>query len=210
MNIQYKVCVWQKISNFEKLNVFIDNEPIQSQKSKYVWCGDAGNHIVRIEQYKMMKSKYYWLFFPLVFLLSVLSGDGEFDGKTPFYAVYEAEIYIDKDIQIEVVVQDRNMSMKKSKHGFQYEIKVKFSVEPELKVIKNEFTATPQEKKRWLVFHISLWSIMFTFLTGLFIISGINSVYKIGTIFCGFLTCLSIVGWFFFINRFYKHSKGVF
>lgn len=211
MNLQHKICLCTKTTNFEKLNFFVDNIPIRVNNSEYIWLGDTGKHTIRIEQYKIIKSKYYHILCPIYFFLSLFSGDSEFDGKTPFYAVYEAEISVDKDIEIHVELYDVNRNIKKSKQGFCYKVDVDFPKETEAIVIKNEFTATPQEKKRWFVYYAALWTIVFTFSICIFILAGINSLKKgigiLGTIFCGFLSCLSIVGWISFIYRYYKWSN---
>jgi len=97
--------------------------------------------------------------------------------------------------------------MKKSKQGFCYNFDVEFSKEIEVKVLKKDFTATPQDKKRWFLFHAILFSILFAFLTCTFILTGLNSIGVTGIIISRVLTCLSIIGWIFFIFRFHKRSN---
>jgi hypothetical protein len=113
---------------------------------------------------------------------------------------------MDKDIEIIVNLYDVNKNMKKSKQGLYYNFDVAVSTETEVSVLENDFTATPKDKKRWFLFHATLFSILFSFLIYLFILAGLNNISVTGTIFCGVLTCLSIVGWIFFIFIFYKRS----
>lgn len=212
MNPQYKVCLMTKTTNFEKLKVFIDNKSVNGNGSKYIWYGDIGNHSIRIEQDKMIKSKYYWMLCPIVFLLSLLTGDGELDGRTPFYAVYEAEIYVDKDIEINVLLYDVNRNMKKSKRYIYYKFEVDFPRGLELKVIRNEITAKPKERKRWFLYNSALWSVIFAALIGFSIFTGINS-YKdgnglIGMILCWGLAFLFTAGWIAIVYRYYRSSNA--
>lgn len=206
MTSQHKVCFNIK-PTLGEVNIFIDNKPLQINNSKYTWSGDTGNHTLRIEQDKIIKFKHYWVLFPVMILLSLVSGDGETDGKTPFYAVYEADIYMDKDIEISVNLYDVNRHMKKSKQGLCYKFDVEFSKETEVKAFKKDFTATPKEKKRWFLFHAILFSILFVFLICMFIFAGLNSIGIIGVILSGTLAFLSSIGWIFFIHRFYKQSN---
>jgi hypothetical protein len=48
MNSQHKVCLNIKQS-LVKINIFIDNKPLQIKNSKYTWYGYTGNHTIRIE-----------------------------------------------------------------------------------------------------------------------------------------------------------------
>ena len=43
---------------------------------------------LNVEEDKMFKSKWFWIYAPLVFLMGIIAGDFETDGKTTFYAVF--------------------------------------------------------------------------------------------------------------------------
>jgi hypothetical protein len=53
MDLQHKFCFSTKTTNFQDLNIFVDNEPIKVKKSKCIWYCHTGNHTIRIEQLKM-------------------------------------------------------------------------------------------------------------------------------------------------------------
>jgi hypothetical protein len=56
-------------------------------------------------------------------------------------------------------------------------------------------------------------TIIFGFLICIFILVGIssfkNGIGVSGAIIFGVLTCLSIAGWIFFLNRYHKWSEGL-
>ncbi len=137
--MQVEVSFYVKTCDLETLNIFIDDSPVYGEKDRYIWHGSNGTHKIRIEQVKMFRSKWFWIVAPLIFI--IFEGDAV-DGRTPFYAVYEAEIDIETNITVNVNLVDINSYLDRSKQGFKYRLEVYFPQGTDFKLMKNEFTAT--------------------------------------------------------------------
>jgi len=146
-------------------------------------------------------------------LFGVLAYDIEgFDDKTPFYAVYEANILIDKDMTVNVSIKDINSHKGESEEGYEYKIKVDFPEEANIEVIKEEFVATKKERVKWFLNHFVLLSVVFSFMMLIGVAVGISNLKTDGDIFFAMLSLLIsagvMEGWIFIIYKLYKHSQG--
>lgn len=212
MNEKYEICFYTEAHSTERLNIFIDNNPIHNKGEKYIWKGCGGKHRLRVEQVKMFKSKWYLVSAPAMFLLSMLAYEAEFDGKTPFYAVYEADIIVDKSMNIKVSLSDINKYRDVSEQGIEYKIEVNFPKETTVNVIEDKIFATKKERTAWFLMHSILFSLLFGFMIFVAIGVGFSSlnvgVGISGAIFSWILAAILISGWIFMMWKLYKHSKG--
>lgn len=210
MNTQYEILYFIKTCGSETLSIFVDGKPIYKQNSKYSWSGNSGKHRIRIEQVKMFKAKWYWVSAPLMFLLGIFGGDIVFDGKTPFYALYEVNIFVYKNMEVNVNLLDIER-YRYEKQGFNYKIEVNFPREVTIEVLRDEFTATKKERIKWFLLHTVLFSLLFGFIIFVGIRVGISSL-KIGVgisgaIFSWFLSAMCIIGWIYLIYKLYRYSN---
>ncbi|QUH25711.1 hypothetical protein [Serpentinicella alkaliphila] len=213
MNNQYEIYFYHKAHGYNSLDIFIDGQLVDNKKGKYTWRGSDGKHQIRITQVKMHQSKWYWITSPVFFLLGVLAYDLEgFDDKTPFYAVYEANILVDKDMIVKVSLKDINKHKGESKEGYEYKIKVDFPEEANIEVTKEEFVATKKERVKWFLTHAALLSVVFSFVMFIGVGVGISSLKTDGEIFVAMLSLLIsagvMVGWIFIIYKMYRYSQG--
>ena len=194
MDSQYEICFYHKAHGYNPLNIFIDGQLIENKKGKYLWRGH-GTHQIRIVQVKMHQSKWYWITSPLLFILGVLAYDIEgFDDKTPYYAVYEANILVDRDMAVNVSIKDINKHKGESEEGYEYKIIVDFPEEANVEVIKEEFIATKQERIKWFLTHTVLLSVLFCFLMLIGVGVGISMLETDGDKFVAILSLLISAG----------------
>lgn len=195
----------------KEINIFVDDKPVSIENYKYIWKGKEGNHIIRIEQPKLLKSKWFWLSAPLVYFLGMFSGYTEVDGKTPCYAMYEADIFINKDIEVNVNLQNICNYKNKSTNENEYMVKVIFPDKIEVNVIRAEFTATKREKLRWFLASMILYTITFAFI--LFItISSIIRNSRNGNVVRGavvewILSIALIIAWGYIVYKLWQQAK---
>ena len=214
MNIQYEIRFYIKTPESQTLSIFVDGKNLNKHNDKYIWTCNAGKHRLRIEEDKMFKSKWFWVYAPLIFLMGIITGDFETDGKTPFYAVYEADIFIDKNVEVNISLFDTYRYTDVSKQALEYKIKVNFSEEVNFNIVNDKFSATKKEQVKWFLMNTFLISL----LIGLIVVIGIGAGFSsltigfglIGAIFSWFISGIFIVVWIFLIYKFYKNSKGEF
>src|SRR5690554_5631688 len=136
-----------------------------------------GMHRIKIEQVKIFKSKGYWITAPITFILGVLAAYIQnFYDNTHLYAIYEAVMFVDDDLEITVSLTDINRHKGESEKGFEYKIIVDLSREDKIEVIKNEFTVTKKERILWFLMHFTLYSLLFGFVVFLLILGGVRGM----------------------------------
>lgn len=99
-----------------------------------------GTHILRIEQVRNYKNKYFKALIPLYVL------DASLLDKSPFYSIYEVEFYLDKDISIDVTLGRTYIKPKKFTKVMRCSFNVVFDREVETHLLRNEFIASDKEK----------------------------------------------------------------
>ncbi len=207
MDMQFEISFYIKTPKEETISIFVDGKPLYKEKDKYIWNCDGGNHRLRIEQDKMFKSKWYWISAPLVFLMGIYVGDFVIDGKTPFYAIYEADILVDKNMLINITLFDIYRYTDVSQQGLEYKIKVDFSKEVALKIVKDEFSSTKKQRLIWFLMNTVLCSLFFGFFAFIFMTLSIRSVSIGNAIFLWSICAIFTAVWIFFVYRFYRHSR---
>ena len=212
MNMQYDIRFYIKTPYSKTVSIFVDGKPLHKLNGKYIWSCNGGNHKLRIEQDRMFQSKWYWVYAPLIFLMGMISYDAQTDGKTPFYAVYEADIFIDKNMEGNITLFDTYRYTDVSKQDLEYKIKVDFSEEVNIKVVNDEFSATKKQRISWFVMNTVLHSLLIGFVLFICIGVGIRSISagdSIGdNIFIWFISAVLIGVWIFIVYKIYRHSKG--
>ena len=212
MNIQYEIRFYIKTPESKKLSIFVDGKPLNKQNGKYIWTCNGGQHKLKVEEDKMFKSKWFWIYAPLVFLMGIIAGDFETDGKTPFYAVYEADVFIDNNEEVNISLFDTYRYTDVSKQDLEYKIKVNFPKEVKLKVINDKFSATKKEQVKWFLMNTFLISLLIGFIVVVGIGAGISSLTiglgLSGAIFLWLISAIFIIVWIIFIYKLYRHSKG--
>lgn len=212
MNMQYEIRFYIKTPYSKTVSIFVDEQPLHKQNGKYIWSCDGANHKLRIEQDRIFKSKWYWVSAPLIFLMGIISYDAQTDGKTPFYAVYEANIFIDKNMEGNITLFDIYRYTDVSKQDWEYKIKVEFSKEVNLIVVKDEFLATKKQRVSWFVMNAVLHSLLIGFVVFICISLGIKSLSAGGSIgdniFLWLISAILILLWIFITYKIYRHSKG--
>jgi hypothetical protein len=210
--MQHEIRFYIKTPESKTLSIFVDGKLLCKQNGKYIWSCNEGNHRLRIEQDKMFKFKWFWLYAPLMFLMGIISGDFETDGKTPFYAVYDADISIDKNMEVNVVLSDIYRYTDASKQNLEYKINVILLKEVNINILNDEFTATKKERIKWFFMNTALISLLIGFIVFVGIGAGISSlsigVGISGAIFSWLISAIFIGVWIFFIYKLYRHSNG--
>jgi hypothetical protein len=210
--MQHEIRFYIKTPESKTLSIFVDGKLLYKQNGKYTWNCNDGNHRLRIEQDKMFKFKWFWVYAPLMFLMGIISGDFETDGKTPFYAIYDADIFIDKNMEVNVVLIDTYRYTDVSKQALEYKIKVIFLEEVNINIVKDEFSATKKERIKWFLMNSSLISLIVGFIVFVGIGAGISSlrigVGISGAILSWIISSVFIGIWIFFIYKLYRHSNG--
>lgn len=56
-------------------------------------------------------------------LMAIIAGDYETDGKAPFYAIYDADMFIDKNMEVSVALSDVYRYTDVSKQDLEYNTK---------------------------------------------------------------------------------------
>jgi hypothetical protein len=214
VNIQYEIRFYIKTPESKTLTILVDGKLLNKHKGKYIWTCNGGNHRLRIEQDKMFKYKWFWIYAPLIFLMGIIGGDFETDGKTPFYAAYEADVFIDKNLEVNISLFDTYRYTDVSKQDLEYKIKVNFSEEVNFNIVNDKFSVTKKEQVKWFLMNTFLISL----LIGLIVFVGIGAGFSSltigaglsGAIFSWFISAIFIVIWIFFVYKLYRNSKGEF
>lgn len=212
MNI-YNIKIFNKTNIFkgdDYIKVFIDGVEIKNIKSTFSHRVIEGKHILRIEQERIYRNKYSYALIPLYLLdLSLLD-------KSPFYAVYETEFYLDKDIDMTITLNRVFLKPKRFINIINCRFNVIFNSELERYLIKDEFIATDKERKQWLILSIIFITLPVIFLISLFsffiFISFKQGKPLWGTIFFITVTLFLILVLIFllrncYVNYKYKDSK---
>lgn len=212
MNI-YNIKIFNKTNIFkgdDYIKVFIDGVEIKNIKSTFSHRVIEGKHILRIEQERIYRNKYSYALIPLYLLdLSLLD-------KSPFYAVYETEFYLDKDIDMTITLNRVSLKPKRFINIINCRFNVIFNSELERYLIKDEFIATDKERKQWLILSIIFITLPVIFLISLFsffiFISFKQGKPLWGTIFFITVTLFLILVLIFllrncYVNYKYKDSK---
>jgi len=214
VNIQYEIRFYIKTPESKTLSIIVDGKHLNKHNGKYIWTCNGGKHRLRIEQDKMFKSKWFWIVAPLVFLMGIIAGDFETDGKTAFYAVYEADVFIDKNVEVNISLFDTYRYTDVSKQDLEYKIKVNFLKEVNFNIVNDKFSATKKEKVKWFLMNTFLISLLIGLTVVVGIGTGISSLTigfgLSGAIFSWSISAIFIVIWIFFIYKLYRHSKGEF
>jgi hypothetical protein len=212
--MQYEIRFYFKTPESKTLTILVDGKHLNKQNGKYIWTCNGGKHRLRIEEDKMFKCKCFWIHAPLVFLMGIIAGDFETDGKTPFYAVYEADVFIDKNLEVSISLFDTYKYTDLSKQALEYKIKVNFLEKVKFNIVNDKFSATKKEQVKWFLMNTFLISL----LIGLIVVIGIGAGFSSltigvglsGAIFSWFISGIFIVVWIFLIYKLYRHSKGEF
>ena len=65
--MQYEIRFYIKIPESKALSILVDGNVLKKQNGKYIWTCNGGKHRLRIEEDKMFKSKWFWVYAPLTF-----------------------------------------------------------------------------------------------------------------------------------------------
>ena len=139
------------LEDYDGIKVFIDGFEIKPRKESFNYTTSKGVHTLRIEQKKLYKNKYSYVLAPIYLILIFISGNPSILDFSPLYAKYEAEIYLDKDINIDVSLNKNSKRDGRFKKVIRYYLDVIFNNDIERNVLKNEFLATTEEKIRWFI-----------------------------------------------------------
>ncbi|MDV4152718.1 hypothetical protein R0131_17965 [Clostridium sp. AL.422] len=164
MNI-YNIKIFNKTNIFKDddyIKVFIDGVEIKNIKSIFSHRANEGKHILRIEQERKYRNKYSYALIPLYILdLSLLD-------KSPFYAVYETELYLDRDIDVFVTLNRVYLKPKRFIKIINCKFSVVYSSEVEIHLLKNDFIASDKERRHWLIMNTIFITLPSSLLISLF------------------------------------------
>ena len=195
----YKINIFHKIrgnEDFQRIKVFVDNEEIKSKNNYTNYITTEGVHKLRIEQVKIYKNKFFYILLPLYIILSFISGDLSLLENSPFYAIYEAEFYLNKNVDINVTIKKNIKNVSKFGKVILYDLNIIFNNDIKVKIIRDEIVTTTKDRKRWLVFNIIAGILPITLLIILFGILTINSISNQSSIF--------IIGMMIIFNKIWR------
>ena len=205
----YTIRILQKINRLkdcDDIKVFIDGVEIKKRKDTFVHMACEGKHTLRIEEVRYYKNKYSYALIPFYFF------DTSLLDKSPFYAVYETEFYLDKDIDITVTFDKEYIEPERFVKIMNCSFNVVFDNGVENHLLKNDFIASNKERKHWLVLNIIVITLPITLLICLFSIFAIKSIKLCEPIFRSiFVICMIIiliVALIFLINNYYANYKN--
>lgn len=192
--------------NNDDIQVFIDGIEIKEKKSIYSHMVSKGTHILRIEQVRLYKSKYPYALMPLYILdLSLLD-------NSPLYVVYEVEIYVDKDIDITATLESKYLKQKGFVRVHDCKLNVIFNNELKRHLLRNDFTATDTERKRWFILYIIFTSLPTSFLICLFSLLTFYGIKQskplIWLVFCISISVVFIFALIFLLKNSYANYKN--
>ena len=169
----YTIRILHKINRFkdcDDIKVFIDGVEIRKKKNTFSHMVCEGKHILRIEQARFYKSKYSYVLTPFYFFdISLLD-------NSPFYAIYETEFYLDKDININVTLDKEYIKPKRFIKIKNCSFNVVFENGVKNHLLKSDFIANEKERKHWLVLNIIVITLPIALLICLFSILTIKSI----------------------------------
>ena len=210
----YKINIFHKIrgnEDFQRIKVFVDNEEIKSKNNYTNYITTEGVHKLRIEQVKIYKNKFFYILLPLYIILSFISGDLSLLENSPFYAIYEAEFYLNKNVDINVTIKKNIKNVSKFGKVILYDLNIIFNNDIKVKIIRDEIVTTTKDRKRWLVFNIIAGILPITLLIILFGILTINSISNQSSIFISIfwivLVVILITILIFIVSNYYKIFK---
>lgn len=209
MSNNFKITIVNKtkiLEDYDGIKIFIDGFEIKPGKKSYNYTTYEGKHTIRIEQKKFYKNRYFYLIAPLlIFDISALE-------KTPLYAAYEAEFFLDKDINIDVILKKGFIKPRKFIKTINYYFNVTFDKDVKVNLVNNDFIATDKERKRWLWVSVTAITFPTTLLMLLFGILAIKLFeQKASTSMQIFFTSLSVIfgiTYIFLLSNCYANYKN--
>ena len=201
----YTIRILHKINRFkdcDDIKVFIDGVEIKKRKNAFSYIACEGNHILRIEQVRYYKIKYSYVLIPFYFF------DSSLLDKSPFYAIYETEFYLDKDININVTLDKEYIKPKKLIKIKKCRFNVVFENGVENHLLKNDFIATEKERKHWLLLNTIVITLPIALLICLFSIFTIKSNNIINSFFFISIIIILILALIFLVSNCYANYKN--